>query len=707
MSSAAGPLAHGGASGLGGIAAPQAGLNTTAVLAAGLASHGPGGHVGGAGGLNGEIRRLGRPAPLPGPLGACGAATARQVAGRTSRPASCDSPLSPMQSSPLRRSLSNHSSYSSHDRRDRRPRREREDSNGPVTTTRAPPLLELAAAVIDNPASCRGPVDTGSPVDSLSELLGLHSRPSSYGGRNNGSAGRWQQQTAGLGQVSATGRPASREELTGGSGGSGGTRPPRAPALAGGAAGAIPNYVGGHNGSTAVGAGAPGVCGESRSRPSSRPAYATGTSPGRRHIGSASSPASGSTGLGSYHDVCSARERLWDAEGNGRPITPRVPPRGGGPSPTGATASGTGPSCGGGLGAAGVIGGRGGRLGLHGEFSPPQQASASPASPKRHSNGGTAGVGISPGPGLVATTTLQAAPTGPRAVSSSAPPWGRRGDKQTVAMVSLASDPNPEFRPYMEDGQKVVDPILTARAGRDNQDHWGYFAVYDGHGGRNEVDYCESKLHEVVLAELRTLSPSKDVKAVLTSAFAKIDGQLAMLGAWDSGCTATVCIAHRQNTGPLTLHVANVGDSRAVVVGENTSRRVSTDHRAADPAEARRVATEGGVVRHGRVGGQLSVSRSLGDHRLKSVGVSCVPDICSLEVDGNVALVIASDGLWDALEDDDSRRVLGTAVDRAVAQGGDEKAVADRLRDGAAKALVECAKERGSRDNILALVAFF
>jgi len=111
-------------------------------------------------------------------------------------------------------------------------------------------------------------------------------------------------------------------------------------------------------------------------------------------------------------------------------------------------------------------------------------------------------------------------------------------------------------------------------------------------------------------------------------------------------------------------------------------------------------------VRHGRVGGQLSVSRSLGDHHLKSSGVSCVPDICSCDVDCGHALVIASDGLWDALGDDDAGKVLQDCVGRAVARGGGQKAVNDWLRESAARALVDRAKELGSRDNILALVAF-
>eukprot|EP00929_Paragymnodinium_shiwhaense_P030103 TRINITY_DN17114_c0_g1_i1.p2 TRINITY_DN17114_c0_g1~~TRINITY_DN17114_c0_g1_i1.p2 ORF type:complete len:745 (-),score=147.86 TRINITY_DN17114_c0_g1_i1:329-2563(-) len=311
-----------------------------------------------------------------------------------------------------------------------------------------------------------------------------------------------------------------------------------------------------------------------------------------------------------------------------------------------------------------------------------------------------------------------------KAVSSTAPapvryPWGHlpASSSRTVSLVSVATEQNADFRSYMEDGCKVVDPLLGGRSsqhsgGRDDEGTFGFFAVYDGHGGRHEVEYCEGKMHEVVLAELRALghhTPSgKDVRHALTAAFAKIDGQLAMMGAWDSGCTATVCLVHRRHKGAVTLYIANVGDSRAVVVSETAARRLSVDHVATDPSEAQRVAKDGGVVRHGRVGGQLAVARSLGDHRLKSSGVSCVPDIAVCDASEGFALVMASDGLWDTVTDDGAREVLCTCVEGAMAEGrgGDERAVAEHLQTTAAKALVNRAKDRGSRDNILAMVMF-
>jgi len=240
---------------------------------------------------------------------------------------------------------------------------------------------------------------------------------------------------------------------------------------------------------------------------------------------------------------------------------------------------------------------------------------------------------------------------------------------------------------------------------RGSEDCWGLYAVFDGHGGREETKYCEAKMHDMVLSELKQLPAGKDPREALIAAFRKVDGQLAMMGAWNSGCTATVALVHRLAHGKARVHVANVGDSRAVLLGPAGAVRASTDHRASDAAEARRVVQDGGIVRHGRVGGQLSVSRSLGDHHLKSSGVSCIPDVFSRELGpGEHALIIASDGLWDVLSDEQANDIFQQNVGRAVSNGGGPQGVTAWLRDNCAKNFVSLAKEQGSRDNILGLV---
>merc|ERR1712070_1169838 len=142
------------------------------------------------------------------------------------------------------------------------------------------------------------------------------------------------------------------------------------------------------------------------------------------------------------------------------------------------------------------------------------------------------------------------------------------------------------------------------------------------------------------------------------------------------------------------------GDSRALLLGDSGARRVSRDHRPNDAAETRRVEAEGGRVKNGRVMGELAVSRSLGDHRLKSKGVSCMPDVSTSTVAAGHALIIASDGLWDVVADDEACRIFSSCVTQVV-EGSRSQEALPQLRERVAQALVDRAKELGSRDNIL------
>merc|ERR1719263_462298 len=109
------------------------------------------------------------------------------------------------------------------------------------------------------------------------------------------------------------------------------------------------------------------------------------------------------------------------------------------------------------------------------------------------------------------------------------------------------------------------------------------------------------------------------------------------MGAFNWGCTATVALVRRSGSG-LRLHVANVGDSRALAIDNARGHaRVSQDHRPSDESEARRVRQDGGFVQMGRVSGVLAVSRALGDFSLKGVGVSWRPSICVRETMSDTA----------------------------------------------------------------------
>lgn len=112
------------------------------------------------------------------------------------------------------------------------------------------------------------------------------------------------------------------------------------------------------------------------------------------------------------------------------------------------------------------------------------------------------------------------------------------------------------------------------------------------------------------------------------------------------GTTATIVVLADKN-----LHVAHVGDSRAILCRRDRVVRLCEDHRLSRADELERIERCGGVILKVsgslRVNGVLSVSRSIGDASLKQFVIS-EPDVRSFELTNeDYFIVIASDGVWD------------------------------------------------------------
>jgi len=289
-------------------------------------------------------------------------------------------------------------------------------------------------------------------------------------------------------------------------------------------------------------------------------------------------------------------------------------------------------------------------------------------------------------------STPQPEPEAPKEGEKDQKPILQRNEKLPSAVVALES--NLHFRAYMEDGHKIKDRLHVSK-----DQHWSMYAVYDGHGGRLVTDKCLAILHDLVLTELQSLPEfpkpsSENVRRAMEKSFAAMDESLKMKDAWHCGATCTVTLIHSDRNVGKTLYVANVGDSRCVLVSSDKVTRTTVDHRANDPEEMFRVQSEGGIISRGRVGGQLMLTRALGDFALKNVGVSCMPytSVHTLKCDDVV--IIASDGLWDVLSDAEAAR-LCTATRH---KHGNERIVA--------RTLVEQSVNLGSTDNVTCVVVF-
>lgn len=111
------------------------------------------------------------------------------------------------------------------------------------------------------------------------------------------------------------------------------------------------------------------------------------------------------------------------------------------------------------------------------------------------------------------------------------------------------------------------------------------------------------------------------------------------------------------------LYTANVGDARAVLCRKGHAVRLTYDHKASDHQEAKRITDAGGFVMNNRVNAVLAVTRSLGDSAMKEFVVGAPYTTETVLSDDDSFLIVACDGLWDVVDDEDAVRLVQDIVD--------------------------------------------
>lgn len=253
---------------------------------------------------------------------------------------------------------------------------------------------------------------------------------------------------------------------------------------------------------------------------------------------------------------------------------------------------------------------------------------------------------------------------------------GSRDERHHQTLVPLAALISREMR-----SEKMEKPTLRygcAAQSRKGEDYFmiktdchriqgnpsstfSVFAIFDGHNGNAAAIYTRDHLLNHVLSALpRGLGRDEWVQALpraLVAGFVKADKEFQSKGE-TSGTTVTFVIVDG-----WTVTVASVGDSRCILDTQGDAISVLTvDHRLEDNAEERnRVTASGGEV--GRLSiaggaeigplrcwpGGLCLSRSIGDMDVGEfiVPVPYVKQVKLSNMGGR--LIIASDGIWDAL----------------------------------------------------------
>lgn len=253
---------------------------------------------------------------------------------------------------------------------------------------------------------------------------------------------------------------------------------------------------------------------------------------------------------------------------------------------------------------------------------------------------------------------------------------GSREEKHRHDLVPLAALINRELR-----SEKMEKPAVrygSAAQSRKGEDYFlmktdcqrvpgnpstsfSVFGIFDGHNGSAAAIFSRDHLLNYVLNAMpRGLGRDEWLHALpraLVAGFVKTDKEFQSKGK-TSGTTATFVIIDG-----WTVTVASVGDSRCILDAQGGGVSILTvDHRLEENAEEReRVTASGGEV--GRLSifggteigplrcwpGGLCLSRSIGDMDVGEFIVP-IPYVKQVKLSSTGGrLVIASDGIWDAL----------------------------------------------------------
>lgn len=213
-----------------------------------------------------------------------------------------------------------------------------------------------------------------------------------------------------------------------------------------------------------------------------------------------------------------------------------------------------------------------------------------------------------------------------------------------VINYAYCENENKDNRNYMEDQAISIDNL-------NNDPNKILFCLFDGHGGGDVSKFLQENFATYFKQKLPFQNHFDDIKNL----FNTLDEKIRELNVPDIGSTATIVYIEKIK-GKKILYCANIGDSRCVLVNNNGLMRLSYDDRVEDQKEKERIINQGGVIFNNRVYGRLMLSRSFGDWAIKEYGVIAEPHITKIEINDNDSyIIIASDGLWDVIKDEECK----------------------------------------------------
>eukprot|EP00005_Dracoamoeba_jomungandri_P006277 CAMPEP_0174262318 /NCGR_PEP_ID=MMETSP0439-20130205/12905_1 /TAXON_ID=0 /ORGANISM="Stereomyxa ramosa, Strain Chinc5" /LENGTH=285 /DNA_ID=CAMNT_0015347009 /DNA_START=237 /DNA_END=1094 /DNA_ORIENTATION=- len=220
-----------------------------------------------------------------------------------------------------------------------------------------------------------------------------------------------------------------------------------------------------------------------------------------------------------------------------------------------------------------------------------------------------------------------------------------------------------------------------------NHPQMSFFGIFDGHGGQEASYFVSHRLYQIIDQNLLLMKQKKvqneekpvlhrsDKEKAICAAFETVDNEFKFSTFSESGTTAICALVDKQTEDVL---IVNLGDSRAILGGQEFCSPLSRDHKPDNKEELERIENAGSMVRWGRVNGMLAVSRAFGDFQFKEnynippgdQAVTYIPEFVhmSLQNTNQEFLVLACDGLWDVMTNKEVTRFVNEQLKSRIQQ---------------------------------------
>lgn len=233
------------------------------------------------------------------------------------------------------------------------------------------------------------------------------------------------------------------------------------------------------------------------------------------------------------------------------------------------------------------------------------------------------------------------------------------------------------------------------------------FTIFDGHGGNQVSLKAKELLPKEIHSRINMNTNETTIKTILPDCFERVDKELMtkIPNCDDIGSTCTLCFLTKTKTNRI-ITVANLGDSHAYIISNKKAVRLTAEHKCNNEEELIRLREKNAIIYQNRMFGQLALTRAFCDRKHKPYGLLATPSvnqqlikekpishntITDAELEFDLFLVLASDGVWDVTTDTDLMRIF---VENELGKSTKQLT----------RTLIDFAIEKGSTDNISLIV---